>query len=61
MIPAYYRPMVRLSWALDHALWGPATEGTTRQTSFSTPPPASFCWPCFAARGCPRRPRYSAR
>jgi hypothetical protein len=27
MIPAYYRPMVRLSWALDHALWGPATEG----------------------------------
>jgi hypothetical protein len=27
MIPAYYRPMVRLSLALDHALWGPATEG----------------------------------
>jgi hypothetical protein len=27
MIPAYYRPMVRLSWALDHALWGAATAG----------------------------------
>ncbi|HYU41037.1 MAG TPA: hypothetical protein VEQ84_02720 [Vicinamibacteria bacterium] len=27
MIPSYYRPMVRLSWALDHALWGPWTAG----------------------------------
>ena len=27
MIPAYYRPMVRLLWALDHALWGSTTRG----------------------------------
>ena len=27
MIPAYYRPMVRLLWALDHALWGSTTTG----------------------------------
>ncbi|HEU0107368.1 MAG TPA: hypothetical protein VFT38_14415 [Vicinamibacteria bacterium] len=27
MIPSYYRPMVRLSWALDHAWWGPWTAG----------------------------------
>ncbi|HEV7502863.1 MAG TPA: hypothetical protein VGQ33_22750 [Vicinamibacteria bacterium] len=27
MIPAYFRPVVRLSWALDHALWGVRTAG----------------------------------
>ena len=27
MIPAYYRPLVRLSWAVDHALWGAQTAG----------------------------------
>ena len=27
MIPAYYRPVVRVSWALDHALWGARTAG----------------------------------
>ncbi len=27
MIPAYYRPVVRMSWAVDHALWGAWTPG----------------------------------
>jgi hypothetical protein len=27
MIPSYYRPMVRLSWAVDHASWGSWTAG----------------------------------